>query len=122
MQEHDFEEMQRTLETEGYTELDSSRRVFFFQQVASVLRHRRMETFEDLNHWIGTMNGIASGWVRMRRDELNECSYLRILEGGGVNLTAKGVRAAQAIGIIGIDDAVDGPGIEAARGAAPRRC
>jgi hypothetical protein len=85
----------------GFPDLASDRVRFFFHAFASVLRERRLGSFEECNELIGEANGMASSAVRRAIDDLGKLGYLsQVEETGGLELTAKGSAAARAAGFV----------------------
>jgi hypothetical protein len=97
-----FEELEietmHNLVAAGFGDLDSRLRVRFFCVLASVLRMRSLDSFKELNEQIGTRRlHIGSGRVLKSAEELAERGYLQLSRRGGVKLTDRGGRAAQAV-------------------------
>jgi hypothetical protein len=87
-----------TLVEAGFTDFDTLPMVVAFREIAATLTKIPLDDFDAVNEWIGTRNGVASGWVTMRVRDLEQRGYLTVLPGGGVRLTDRGLTAARALG------------------------
>jgi hypothetical protein len=82
----------------GFTDLDR-RNAFVFHEIASVLQHRRLDSFEEVNECVGSKNAIGSGAVWQRVVQLQEHGYVEISQGWAVRLTEKGGAASHCLGM-----------------------
>lgn len=91
------EELRRKLVDAGCDDLDSDPLIAFLYLFARALVDGPLDSFEAANERIGTVNGVASGRVRVMMERLEERGYMVV--SSGVVLTPRGKRAAAVLGI-----------------------
>src|SRR3954447_2791094 len=99
MEPVDFQALRQVLAEEGFVDLDSYSLAKFLCFFAEALREAPLESFGAVNDRIGTANGLASGIVRLRMDQLDKLGYIDVSLNDDVHLTARGASAARVLGV-----------------------